>query len=80
MTRCEARCPQPPTPEGMPVETVARSPRHRHLLEPGARCELELEHAGPHRNGGLLWNAPPIIVGRSAGVGPLLFSWEREPA
>jgi hypothetical protein len=31
-------------------------------LEPtGARCELDTEHRGPHRNGLLIWHDPPVI-------------------
>lgn len=78
MTRCDSRAPKPPTPEGMPLDVVAGSPGHRHLLEPSALCELELGHGGVHRNGGLLWNAPPIVANRPpASDEPVRFSWER---
>ena len=62
MPRCDSHAPKYPTPEGMPLETVKGSPRHRHLLEPSARCELAVGHAGAHRNGLLLWHSPPRIV------------------
>ena len=33
-------------------------------LPPGARCECEQDHDGPHRNGGLIWHDPAkLIVG-----------------
>jgi hypothetical protein len=56
----------------MPIDVVAGSPRHRHLLKPGAQCELEADHAGAHRNGGLIWHAPPkvIVGGRFYGIEP----------
>jgi hypothetical protein len=78
VTRCDSRAPKEPTPEGMPLDVVAGSPRHRHLLDPSALCELELGHDGAHRNGGLRWNAPPIVVNRPPpDSAPVVFSWER---
>lgn len=63
----------------MPLDVVAGSPRHRHLLAPSALCELELDHDGPHRNGGLLWNAPPIVANPPpSNDEPVVFSWERD--
>ena len=67
MERCENRCPNEPTPQGMPLEVVAGSPRHRHLLEPGAQCCLEAGHEGAHRAqpegiGGIAWHSPQIVV------------------
>lgn len=61
MSRCPKRCRAEPTPEGMPLDVVAVHPRYAYRLEPGAQCELELEHDGPHRNGGLIWHDPPIV-------------------
>jgi len=60
--RCTSTCPVRPTPEGMPIETVRNSPRYRHLLEPGARCELEEGHEGRHASAPLYWWSPPIVV------------------
>jgi hypothetical protein len=79
VSSCDSRAPRYPTPEGMPLDVVAGSPRHRHLLTPSAPCELEAGHAGPHRNGLLVWHAPPIVVGRELDVdAPVHFSWEVE--
>jgi hypothetical protein len=63
MSRCAKRCPKPSLPAGMTMETAALHPRHKHLLEPGAQCELE-EHGEDvaHRNGGLVWWDPPKLV------------------
>lgn len=77
MSSCDSRAPRYPTPEGMPLDVVAGSPRHRHLLTPSAPCELELGHAGPHRNGLLVWHAPPLVANRPPpDEEPVLFSWE----
>jgi hypothetical protein len=34
---------------------------YRCLTPDGAQCELEDAHAGPHRNGLLIWHDPPVI-------------------
>lgn len=63
--RCDSRCPNEPTPQGMELEVVATHPRYRHLLEPGAQCCLEDGHEGPHRvaqGSGIVWHSPPLIV------------------
>ncbi len=58
---CEKRCPNPPVPAGTPL-AVARSARGlKHLTTPGAQCELEHGHDGPHRNGLLVWHDPPAV-------------------
>lgn len=76
MTQCHARAPKVPT--RMSLEVVAGSPRHRHLLEPSAQCELSDGHDGPHRNGLLVWHAPPIVANRPPpDDAPVVFSWER---
>lgn len=81
MNVCTSRAPGRPTPEGMPLDVVAGSPRHRHLLQPEAACELALGHAGPHRCGLLVWHSPPLVLGRApASDAPVVFSWERERA
>lgn len=59
--RCAKRCPNPPTPAGMTLEAVGQSAATRHLLEPGARCELDTGHDGRHRNGLLGWYDPPVL-------------------
>lgn len=74
---CASRAPQPPTPEGMALDVVSGSPAHRHLLAPGAACELARGHSGPHRAGVLRWHAPPIVVNRPpVDDRPVVFSWE----
>jgi hypothetical protein len=69
--RCSSRAPKTRTPEGMPVERCAAHPTFRYRLEPTARCELELEHDGPHRNGGLIWHEPPLLLLDGAEVPPM---------
>lgn len=32
------------------------------LTPDGATCELEQGHEGPHRNGGLIWHDPPLLL------------------
>lgn len=64
MKRCEKRCPNSPLPAGLPNEVAETHPRYKHLLVPGAQCEQEDGHVGPHRNGGLIWHDPAkLIVG-----------------
>jgi hypothetical protein len=55
----------------MTLDVARVHPGFRHLLEPGAQCELEHVHgagtrehdtARRHQNGGLLWWDPPIIL------------------
>jgi hypothetical protein len=60
--RCPKTCPQPPLPAGLPVDVAEHHPRHKHLLKPGARCELDEGHEGKHRNGLLCWYDPPLLI------------------
>jgi len=61
MTRCTKRAANPPLPPSFPLELAPSHPRYRHFLTPGARCELELGHDGPHRNGLLVWHDPAVL-------------------
>lgn len=69
--RCPKRCKTDPIPPSMTIEAASRHPAFKHLLEPGAQCELEPGHGDGspehdvsrrHQNGGLLWWDPPIIL------------------
>lgn len=69
--RCSNRCKPDPTPQSMSIATVRVHPGFKHLLEPGAQCELAARHgdgtpeqdvARRHCNGGLQWWDPPIIL------------------
>ena len=62
MARCANRCKPTPLPPSFPIEQARTHPRYRHRLEPGAQCEHEADHDGPHRNGCLVWHDPPRIV------------------
>lgn len=72
--RCSNRDKPWPLPPSLTIAAARTHPRYRHHLEPGARCELDDGHDGPHRAGCLLWNDPPVIyVGgelRSPPTGP----------
>ena len=59
--RCPKRVPPPRTPDGWTVEQLRSHPTYRYFLEPYSQCELEVGHAGPHRDGGLIWHDPPLI-------------------
>ena len=69
--RCPKRCKPDPIPPSMTIESARQHPAYRHLLEPGAQCELDAGHgdgthehdvARRHRNGELCWWDPPIFV------------------
>lgn len=62
---CAKRAAQPKIPEGFSVEACTTHPTYRYLLDPGARCELDDGHPGPHRAGLLVWHDPPIVVHES---------------
>lgn len=71
MIRCENKYKNPPLPAGMPVEAARNHPRYAHLLIPGAQCTLELDHAEPYRDGGLIWHDPPLLLVDGQPVSPL---------
>lgn len=69
--RCGSKAPKTPLPAGFPVELARNHPDWKYALEPSARCELDDGHgdgtdeydvARRHRNGGLLWWDPPIVL------------------
>lgn len=66
MSRCATRDKPFPLPPSLPIELARSHPRFKHWLEPGAQCELESGHIGPHRAGLLVWHDPPIVVRGSA--------------
>lgn len=68
--RCQKRCPNAPIPPSMTIESAAVHPGFRHLLEPGAQCELAAGHgdgteetnlARRHKNGLLHWWDPVVF-------------------
>lgn len=60
--RCEERDKPWPLPPSFTIAAARLHPRYRHYLEPGARCELEADHAGPHRAGQLIWHTTPVVL------------------
>lgn len=69
--RCSYRCKPDPIPPSMTLDVARHHPGFKHLLEPGAQCELDAGHgrgtdeqdvARRHRNGGLLWWDPVIFA------------------
>lgn len=75
MTRCPSHAPKTPLPPSFTIENARAHPQWKYALEPSAQCELESGHgngtdeydvARRHRNGGLLWWEPPIVIVGSA--------------
>jgi hypothetical protein len=71
VSRCSSRAPKTPLPPSFTVEAAKTHPTWKYALEPTAQCELEPGHgegtdehdvARRHRNGGLLWWDPPIVL------------------
>lgn len=70
MSRCSDRCAPPHAPDGWSSEAQRHHPTYRHYVDaPGIQCELEHDHdGGPgktprlHRNGGLTWWNPPLLI------------------
>jgi hypothetical protein len=58
---CPKRVKSSPLPPSFPLEAARSHPRFRYYLEPGAQCEHEEGHDGPHRNGLLVWHDPPAV-------------------
>jgi hypothetical protein len=71
MTRCTSRAPKTPLPQSVTIESARTHPLWKYALQPSAQCELDDGHgdgtdehdvARRHRNGGLLWWDPAIII------------------